>query len=308
MARFTLRTAFLRVTVVWEGAVRSGQLRSQTAESYIQTGERLLRFAAAYGVTRLDDVTDAFAQSFVDAPGKDRHGRMVPIPADSTRRVRKSGVDALFAEARRLGMTTAAPTLDLPAIARSAPRPAGRLTDQDIDTLRFHSERGMPSTRNASVLALLLAGLHTGEIGYTGTTDLTPDRTRVWACGTVYVTARYCPLEDPWSRRVLELRAGHLQRHRSPNGLEILAITKDIPAHRRQSSICTAFGETVRDSGIAPEGRSAAPRDVTDWVAAKILAESGQIADVALRLGLSSLDGAARRADFIWRPIAEEDA
>ncbi|MFE6739030.1 hypothetical protein [Streptomyces tubercidicus] len=307
MARTTLRAAFLRIIRVWDDAVRAGRMRPQTAESYIATGERLLRYTTALGVSRLDDVTDTVAQGFTDSPGRDRHGNITPVPADSTRRLRKSGVDALFTEARRLGLTAKAPLLDLPPIPRSARRPVGSLTDDDIDNLRFHAECGMPQTRHAAVLALLLSGLHTGEIGWTSTADIDHTHARVWAAGAARITARYCPLDDPWCQDVLDQRVRHLLKHSAPSGPPpALAITADAPAHRRQSSVCTAFGEIVLHSGTKPDGRSARPRDVTGWLAAKIFAESGQIADVALLLGLSTLDGAARLAGYDWRPAQGE--
>ncbi|MCF3105143.1 hypothetical protein IPZ58_26645 [Streptomyces roseoverticillatus] len=303
MSRVTLRTALIRVTREWDTAVRLGRLKAQTAESYIKVGERLLRFTVALGITRLDDITDTVAQTFVDAPEHDRQRRLITTPADSTRRVRKSGVDALFAEARHLGLTTKAPLLDLPPIPRSAPRPVGALTDRDIEELRFHAERGMPQTRHATILGLLLSGLHSGEIGYATISDLDLQHARVWACGTPRTAARYCSLDD-WSIGVLRLRADFIVKHSSADGCGTLATIADSPAYRRQASVCAAFGEIVRSGGIVAEGRSAAPCDVSSWLAVKIFEQTGQIADVALRFGLSSLDGAARLAGYQWQPSA----
>lgn len=307
MRRVTLRAALRPVAQQWQEKAALGALRPQTVDSYITGSERLLRFVLALGLEYLDDVTDTVAQAFLDAPGNDRQGRLVACPADSTRRGRRSSVDALFAEARRLGLTTLAPLLDLPSIPRSQPRPVGALTDADIDQLRFYAERGMPQTRHAAVLGLLLSGLHTGEIGLTGTTDLDLDHSRVWATGAARITARYCPLDDPWSREVLRLRAEYVERQSGSDSPQTLTTNGTSPSHRMQASICTTFGEVVRASGIAPDGRSARPRDVSSWLAAKVHAETGQIAEVALRLGLASLDRAATLAGYDWRLSAQED-
>ncbi|MFJ9706326.1 hypothetical protein [Streptomyces sp. NPDC101234] len=306
MRRVTLRSALQQVAREWQEKVARGTLSPQTADSYITNAERLLRFTRALGFERLDDVTDTVAQAFIDAPGHNRQGRLVTCPADSTRRVRRSSVDALFAEARRLGLTIRAPLLDCPPIPRSQPRPVGVLTDADIDQLRFYAERGMPQTRHAAVLGLLLCGLHTGEIGLTGATDLDLANDRVWAVGARRITARYCPLDDPWNREVLRLRADYVQRQSGSDHSQTLTTNGTAPAYRLQASICTTFGEVVRASGIAPEGRSATPGDVSNWLAAKILTETGQIAEVALRLGLASLDRAAKLAGYEWRPAEEE--
>ncbi|MFJ3084718.1 hypothetical protein ACIPJG_33905 [Streptomyces halstedii] len=307
MTKVTLRHAVLRACRAWAEQVEIGTMRLQTAEGYIQGCERLVRYATALSLSRLDDITDAVAQAFIDAPGRNRHGHLTPTPADSTRRVRKSAVDALFATCRALGLTTKAPLIDLPPIPRSKRLPAGRLTDADIDKLRFHSERGMPQTRHAAVLGLLLSGQHTAEIGFTRTTDVDFEHNRVWSHGATRITARFCSF-DTWTHEVLRLRADFIRAHTAPDEPHALATIAGSPAYRLQSSVCTAFGETVRSSGTAPGGRPARPRDVHSWAAAKTLAASGQIADVALRFGLSSLDGAARLAGYEWRPsLTRED-
>jgi hypothetical protein len=121
------------------------------------------------------------------------------------------------------------------------------------------------------------------EIGLTGVTDLDLDHERVWAVGAARITARYCPLDDPWNREALRLRAEYVQQQPGTDRPQTLTTNGTAPAYRLQASICTTFGEVVRASGIAPKGRSATPRDVFSWLAAKIHAEAGQIAEVALR-------------------------
>src|SRR5581483_9419890 len=154
----TVRATLQLVSQHWLEQVDQGTMTTQSAEKYIQTAERFARYCAAEGVTRLEEVTDELGLAFVRAPGRNRHGMLVPVPADSTSRGRRSAIDAFFAQARRLGLTVRVPMIDLPPIPRSAPRPTGRLTDRDLDDLRLHAERGMPRTRYASVLALLITG------------------------------------------------------------------------------------------------------------------------------------------------------
>ncbi|WP_234533206.1 hypothetical protein [Streptomyces shenzhenensis] len=163
--------------------------------------------------------------------------------------------------------------------------------------------RGMPRTRHAAVLGLLLSGLHTSEISLAATTDVDLDNSRVRAVGAARITARHCPLEDPWCWEALRLRAEYVQHQSSCDRPETLTTSGLAPANQLQSSVCTAFGEVVRASGVAPEGRSATPQDVSIRLAAKIHSETGQIADVALRLGLSSLNRAATNGDHQGRGL-----
>ena len=298
----TVRATLHLVAQHWFEQVDQGVMTTQSAEKYIQTAERFARYCAAEGVTHLDEVTDELGLSFVRAPGRNRHGTLVPVPADSTSRGRRSAVDAFFAQARRLGLTVRVPMIDLPSIPRSAPRPAGLLTNRDVDDLRFHAERGMPRTRYASVLALLITGLHSGEIGFADTADLDLEHLRMWACGGARVTARYCPLDDSWAREAIQSRVQYLRDRGVTGRVHSVATERKAQAAQRQSSVCTTFAEIVRASGISSGGRSATPRDVTRWLAAKLFAQSGQIADVALRLGYASLDRAATLAGYTWRP------
>lgn len=66
MHRVTLRAALRQVAQQWQEKVARGALRPQTADSYITNTERLLRFALALGLDRLDDVTDTVAQTFIE--------------------------------------------------------------------------------------------------------------------------------------------------------------------------------------------------------------------------------------------------
>lgn len=144
----------------------------ETADLYIQIGERFDRFADAHGIHRMDDVTGQLAEHFFGAPGRDRRNNIILVPENSTRRQRRSALASLFARARALGLTQAAPLLDSPPIPR-LPRAIGaELTDAEIETFQFHSERGMPVTRHAALLALLLSGLSSAETSQATRGDL----------------------------------------------------------------------------------------------------------------------------------------
>nr|WP_223190560.1 hypothetical protein [Streptomyces sp. TRM68416] len=289
------------VARVWQQRAAAGELSLETVTLYTQIAERLLRFAAAQGVTRLDDITADLAAYFIQAPGHDRHQGIVLNPAAGTRRQRRSALEALFAEARALGLTSAAPLVDLPPIPRSPRKKGTELSDADAQLLRFHSERGMPATRHAALLALLLAGLHSAEIA-AATTDqlnvLDHYEAEVWTDGATRTRGRCCPL-DEWSARVLWLRRAHLLRgtdDASPRRL----VTAASSAYRSQASVCSGFGDIARRSGLATRERRVEPKDVTRYVARKIFSETGQLSEVARRLGLSSLDAAAALAGHRW--------
>lgn len=306
MAKSKIKDVLLCVARVWQQRAAAGELSVETVTLYTQVVERLLRFATAQGVTRIDDVTPDLVVYFIHAPGHDRHQRVILNPAGGTRRQRRSAVEALFAEARALGLTTAAPLVDLPPIPRSPRKKGTKLSNADVQLLRFHSERGMPATRHAALLALLLAGLHTAEIAAATTDALSASEVEaeVWTDGATRTLGRCCPV-DEWGARVLWMRRAHLLRG-TVSGPPRRLVTAASSAYRSQASVCSGFGDIARRSGLATRERRVEPKDVTRYVARRILIETGQLSAVARRLGLSSLDSAAALAGLRWTAEGED--
>jgi hypothetical protein len=239
-------------------------------------------------------------------PGTTVMGSWSPAP-DSTRRDRRSSVDALFAEARRNrtdhSSTALGPPAD-PSVATAAHRRPDRHRHRPSSLLRRARYAADQARRRAR--PALVRSTHRRD---------RPDRRHRSGPRPLPGLGRgrsqdhrlLLPARGPWSREVLRLRAQYVQQQSNSDRPQTLTTNGTAPAHRLQASICTTFGEVVRAGGLAPEGRSATPRDVSSWLAAKIHAESGQIAEVALRLGLASLDRAAKLAGYDWRPSGKED-
>lgn len=302
MARATIKATLVEVSRQWLHEAAAGQISIETADLYIQVSERFHRYADAHHVNRMDNVTADLTEAFIAAPGRDRRNHITPNPANSTRSQRRSAIASLFAHARALGLTKAAPLLDSPPIGRR-PRHAGaRLTQGEIENLQFHAERGMPATRHAALLALLLAGLNSAETADTNTTDLDLTAARVTTRGGTRTHARTCPLTH-WGVYVLGLRAARLER--SGPGPHRLVTNIRSSRYGAQASVGAGFNDIARNTGLATQTRKVEPRDITRYVAQQILHETGQLSEVARRLGLSSLDGAAALAGLAWQDGAD---
>jgi integrase len=217
-------------------------------------------------VTCLNDITEDLVSYFIEAPGHDRHRGVILTPAGGTRRQRRSALEALFTEARALGLTKAAPLVDLPPIPRSPRKPGTELTDADMQLLRFHAERGMPATRHAALLALLLAGLHTAEIAAATTDDLDLTAAEVRTNGATRTRGRCCRL-DEWSVQVLRLRRTHLMRN-TETGPPPRLITAASSAYRSQASVCTGFGDWPSRPTVRPVTGPGSPSSpANSWTA-----------------------------------------
>ncbi|MFD1273020.1 hypothetical protein ACFQ51_18355 [Streptomyces kaempferi] len=148
----------------------------------------------------------------------------------------------------------------------------------------------MPTTRHAALLALFLAGFWSAEVGAASSADLDLTAGAVHTKGSTRTLARTCPL-DEWGVYVLGLRATHLGR-RGAAPYRLVASATSAP-NVVQSSVGSGFGDIARRSGLSTRARKVEPRDITRYVARKILNETGQLSEVARHLGLSSLDVAA---------------
>ncbi|WP_129308542.1 hypothetical protein [Streptomyces sp. L2] len=294
----TIKEALLEVSRLWLHEAAAGRMSVETADLYMQVSERLHRYAVAHGISRMDDVSKDLAHAFIAAPGRDRRNNITLNPAGSTRRQRRSAIASFFAHARSLGMTKAAPLLDSPPIKRGPRSPGASLTARDIESLQFHAERGMPATRHAALLALLLAGLHSAETAAADTTDLDLAHARVSTAGATRTHPRTCRLTE-WGVYVLGLRAARLDR--SGCGPHRLVTSTKSSRYGAQASVGAGFNDIARNAGLATPKRKVEPRDITRYVARQILHETGQLSEVARRLGLSSLDAAAGLAGLAWR-------
>ncbi|MDX3339675.1 hypothetical protein PV409_17055 [Streptomyces sp. ME02-6979.5a] len=298
MAKTTVRQALLQVSRQWLQQAADGDMAIETVDLYIQISERFDRFAGVHGIHRMDDVTGQLTEHFFGAPGRDRRNNITLIPENSTRRQRRSALASLFAHARALKLTQAAPLLDSPPIPRPPRATGAELADEEIEILQFHSERGMPATRNAALLALLLSGLSSAETSQATSEDLDFTQTAVSTKGATHTTPRTCSLSS-WDVRVLRLRASYLAEHRP--GQRRLVTNDSSTPYAAQASVGAGFNDIARRSGLATTTRKVEPRDITRYVARQILLETGQISEVARRLGLSSLDNAAALAGLAWK-------
>ncbi|MFD7955014.1 hypothetical protein ACFV4X_16135 [Streptomyces ardesiacus] len=298
MARATIKEALLEVSRLWLHEAAAGELSIETADLYIQVSERFHRYAEAHGISRMDDVAGDLAEAFIAAPGRDRRNNITLVPANRTRSQRRSAIASFFAHARAQGMTKAAPLLDSPPIKRDPRSQGAGLAQRDIENLQFHAERGMPATRHAALLALLLAGLNSAETAAATTADLVLPAAEVRTDGGTRTHARTCPLTE-WGVYVLRLRAARLERAR--HGPHRLVTSAKSSRYGAQASVGAGFNDIARAAGLATRKRKVEPRDITRYVARQTLHETGQLSEVARRLGLSSLDAAAGLAGLAWQ-------
>ena len=280
----------LRATV--EEAV-AGLMQQWVSEAQAARVAGILRDFAGFcdkghGLTDLVDVTPAVSTAFVQAPSTGGEA-----PTLSLLHLRRSAVRLLFRSARHLGQDVGDPTLDLvlPPRAQLATRP---LTNDEVSLCRASSAWSLNDRRRAAAWALAEATCRSVEIGHIARKDLDLDRRRVWIHGGPTTAHRWGHLSE-WACVHLDRRLASIDD--SPEQLVVYE-GADGPA-TGQISACVAVRDVLVRSGLGKEA-GVRPASVAGWAGQQILRESGRIDEVARRLGMASLDRAARFIAWSW--------
>jgi integrase/recombinase XerC len=198
---------------------------------------------------------------------------------------------------RQLGVYDGDPTIDLVLPPRSflAVRP---LTDDEIVVCRSYSVQMLTATRQPPAWALAEATARTSEIHHILVSDLDFTNNRVWLHGSSKAEPRWGSLSD-WGAAQLARRIGRLKNA----SVEDPAVAYEGRGSEEsaQTSSCIAFAETLMRAGIGREP-DVRPGSVVAWAGRRIFEETGFIEEVARRLGIRSLDRAARFIGWGWAP------
>jgi integrase len=157
----------------------------------------------------------------------------------------------------------------------------------------------LTQTRHAAVWALAETTARSSEIPHIRPADVDLDAGTVWIHGGSRTPARQGGLSG-W---------GVIQVARRIDTLE----GRDVPlvyAGRRggesaQASSSMAIADALARAGLDRES-DVRPLSVTAWAGCKVLEQTGRIEEVALRLGMRSLDRAALLIGWDWNTLSED--
>lgn len=266
------------------------QLSAQSVERLESLWRGFVRFARSQGVGMTPEIDASLARTFVDS----RTTRGLP-PSLPTRHLRRSGVRLLFRVLREQGQAVGDPTLDLVLPARSSlsTRP---LDDDEVELCRWAALSNAAATIRPTVWALAEAGATSSEIPEATVSDLDLGDGRVWLGKGSRTDPRWAELTD-WGAVQLARRLRHLGE--VPPETRVAYEGQGRP-QRRQSATCEAIKFVLTRAGLRFEP-GVRPTSVTAWVGRRLFQQSGHIEDVALGLGLRSLDQAASLIGWEWR-------
>jgi hypothetical protein len=167
---------------------------------------------------------------------------------------------------------------------------------------RSYAMHSLTATSRAAAWALAEATARTSEIPHIRISDLDIETGRVWLHGSSKAEARWGH-PTKWGLNQLWRRVEELKRSGSKNSL--LVYRGNGPEQSRQASSCIAVTETLTRAGFAVEP-DVRPHSVVGWAGVKVFEEKGCIGQVANRLGMRSLDQAARFIGWQWPQMGRD--
>jgi integrase len=257
--------------------------------SLIRVADLIRGFAnylATSGVESTGDISDAHASAFVRSLTRTK-----TEPSLATMHLRRTALRIFFREAKALGVLSADPTTNIPLPSRSYGdlRP---LTDGEIERCRSFAEHMKGETRYATAWALAEATARVRELGSIRAKDLDLEDGQVWIGGSAITDARWSALTD-WG--VDQLQRLVRSRLRPPPNRSLL-----MPGTTSRASVHECVASTLRQAGLA-KTPGVRPNSIPAWRGVTELADGASIDEVAVLLGMRSLDRAATFIGFDWR-------
>jgi integrase/recombinase XerC len=274
--------------------LQDGRLTDQSSQKMAELLVRFTIFAEkGLRLGRVAQVSSDHARTFVHAAISTPAGTQHPSVA--TMHLRRSALRLYFRILRQLGLFVGDPTLDLELPPRSclAMRP---LTDDEVVLCRSFSLQTLTATRQPAAWALAEATARTSEIPHIRVSDLDFVNCQVWIHGSSKAEARWGLLSD-WGLTQLARRIGSLKK--VPENDPAVAYGGRGSEESAQASSYIAIAETLTRSGIGREP-DVRPGSVVAWAGRRVFEETASIEEVARRLGIRSLDRAARFIGWGW--------
>jgi integrase/recombinase XerC len=247
-------------------------------------------FLDARGVCDLDAVGHDTVRAFLDS--RRAFGAM-PTPSEVHGRL--ASVRLLYKEARRLGLASSDPTLDIELPPRR-PTSARPLTDGEVERGRSYAVQ-RTDLRPAVCWALAEATAWTSEMPLVRTSHLDLDLGTVHLPGGSARDPRVGRL-TPWGIGQLRRRLERLDPDEGSDPVLMGEGRWDDPDEGRAAATM-ALDAVLRSARLKAHGVN--PRSIPAWAGAVALTGGASIDEVAQMLGVRSLDQAAGIVGFQWR-------
>lgn len=240
--------------------------------------------AERQGIGSVAEVDHEVVLDFIQA--RNRHGS---LPSTATMHLRRWSVRFFFQVLRETGVAVGDPTVDirLPPRATAPIRP---LTDAEVELCRVLAAHPADATLKPAAWGLAEATAATSEIPAVRRGDIRRGAVRL--PGSRLLLPRSAAPGE-WAITQIERRLREIDA--DPDAL--VAYLGD--GKRPQAAAAMVIGKVLRRAGLAGEP-GVRPASIRAWAGRRVFDETGSIEAVAQRLGLRSLDTAARLIGLEW--------
>jgi integrase len=276
--------------------VETGDYSETSATKAVGLIARFVKYTEVrYGIADVRDLHREHARSFIDAP---LLGDELRSPAEHTRELRHWALDRFFKTLRSLDLYADDPLLDSERGKRT-PASVRPLLDAEVERGRMFTRVRSDDTVGPVRWAIAEATATAAETPRVVVADYDAANGRLWLPSAKRGVSRWGFL-TPWGVEALERR---IQELGWDNESAVLAYAGTRPAASQQAAISCALRRVLNRAGLAKD-KTVQPRSVRAWAGLRVYHETHDIEQVALSLGLRSLDDARRT---IGVPSPERD-
>lgn len=274
----------------WRQQADEGQIAPGTVDTHSAHLARLVKFAQAQGAAMVCDLNTNLLLTWQRAVNA-YTGKPVP---ETTRDARRAVASSFFHTCFRLGITDQNPANALPSRS-NRDRYVYPYTEHQIRRLKDHAATKLQDTRTPAAVALVLLGCSSGEVGAIRCSDVhLPDMLVRAHGGSDRYAPRWLPIDDPWCFDALAARISAIARIHpddweqrtiayTPNGGEP---NEDGGWQKAAAATSRTITIALKNAGLKVDGQTRVA-SITEYVAARVFAETGRVEAVAVRLGLS---------------------
>ena len=297
-----ISAAFDMISGEWHAQLAAGLIAADAVTLYNRLADQFVTFCGSQGCVELADVTTEQAYLWIHSTNLDGS-----LAADNTKFARRSAVKAFYRTAYHLGLhdVNLAASVHLPS---RAGRHVAALSDGEIRQMMLVAPYRLGETRAPAILAMAMLGASTLEITNSRLCDFDFAEDQIWIHdGSSRSRDRWIPIDMDWARESL------LTHHRalvekfgpSPAGTTPFAYHgKATSPAKRQVSVTNALSKLMKTARVYRQGENRV-ESIREWAAFRIFDETGSLQEVALRLGMSSLDRVAHILEHDWFEAAE---
>lgn len=287
------------VLVEWNRQVVGGNISADIITNYTCYLRGLGRLMTARGLALVSDLSVNFLLMWCLMP-QESTGEPA---SENTSRLRRSAARSFYETAKGLGITDTNPAKTIEFPTRSD-RYVKALSDEQVRQMQRVARMTVDDSRTPAALALVMSGATTTEISFVTAADVDVPNRRVWVHNGGYRQYdRWVTLHDDWCVTAVQRRMDDLQASGATSGGDTWLVYQPKPGKSTTPRQGSAGGMIIlrllKFARVHQPGVTRA-ESIREWLALQVYAETGSLEEVARRLGMSSLDGAAHVVGHNW--------